>query len=171
MTEAVRGAVGIIAGIAFAATLAIFPVQAEAQEGAAQGAAADPKASAAAPKVMGVEFEALRQPAVDQARQTYPEAKARYLAGLPEGSRFFVTVDFQEGGLRENAFVRVREISGGAITGTVAMRLSRLKSPALGEQVMLPEAEILDWTIISKDGKEEGNFVGKFLDEYSKTHP
>ncbi len=31
------------------------------------------------------------QPAVDEAKKSFPEAKVRYLAGLPEGSHFFIT--------------------------------------------------------------------------------
>ena len=37
--------------------------------------------------------------------------------------------------------------------------------------VMFPESELVDWVITHPDGIEEGNVVGKFLDEWQKTHP
>lgn len=38
-----------------------------------------------------------------------------------------------------------------------------------GDPHDLPEAEIVDWLISRPDGSEEGNVVGKFLDEWQKT--
>ena len=31
---------------------------------------------------------------------------------------------------------------------------------------VVPELEVLDWTVSKPDGTEDGNFVGKFLDTY-----
>lgn len=53
----------------------------------------------------------------------------------------------------------------------LATELIKLKSYLHGKLYVFPESEVVDWTILSPDGKEEGNFVGKFLDEYYKTHP
>jgi len=108
-----------------------------------------------------------RQPFVEQARKTYPKARARFLAGLPKGARFFVTVDFTDGTVTENAYITVRAIDGNQIRGVVSTKLLRIKSHFSGEELTFPESEVIDWTITSVDGKEEGNFVGKFLDEYN----
>jgi uncharacterized protein YegJ (DUF2314 family) len=110
---------------------------------------------------------AKRQPFVDQAKKTYAEARQRYLAGLPRGSSFFVTVDFKEGNVQENAYIAVRAIEGNQIRGVVSTKLLRIKSRSYAEELTFPESEVIDWTITSADGKEEGNFVGKFLDEYN----
>lgn len=114
--------------------------------------------------------ETMMRPYIEEARRTYPQAKARFQSGLPAGYRFFVTVDLQEKNAQENAFMAVRKISDGRITAVLATKLVKLTSHHYGEELVFPESEVLDWTITSPDGKEEGNFVGKFLDEYYRTH-
>ena len=123
------------------------------------------------PRQWGTEFERLRQPYVEKARKTYPEAKERFQAGLPKGYRFFVTVDFQEHNVHENGFLQVRQIAKGMVTAIVATKFQKITSPRYAESIVIPETRILDWTITSPNGSEEGNYVGKFLDEYYKTHP
>jgi len=112
-----------------------------------------------------------RQPYIEQAKKTYPQARARFQSGLPAGYTFFVTIDLHENGADENAFMAVRKISGGKVTGALATKLLKVKSYQYGKVYVFPESEVLDWTITSPDGKEEGNFIGKFLDEYYKAHP
>ena len=41
----------------------------------------------------------------------------------------------------------------------------------LGDPYTFPEGELVDWLITHPDGSEEGNVVGKFLDEWQKTRP
>ena len=78
-----------------------------------------------------------------------------------------MTVDFKEGNVQENAYIAVRAIEGNQIRGVVSTKLLRIKSHAYGEEMTFPETEVIDWTITSAEGKEEDNFVGKFLDEYN----
>ncbi|MFZ0945819.1 MAG: hypothetical protein WB930_09110 [Syntrophobacteraceae bacterium] len=113
----------------------------------------------------------LRQPYVEEAKRTYSQAKARFRSGLPAGYTFLVTIDLHENNVNENAYMAVRKISDGKITAVLVTKLIRVKSYQYGMQCVFPESMVVDWTIISPDGKEEGNFVGKFLDEYYKTHP
>ncbi len=113
----------------------------------------------------------MRQPYVEEAKRTYPQARARFQSGLPAGYRFLVTIDLNENNIKENAFMDVRKISDGKVTAVLATELIKLKSYLHGKLYVFPESEVVDWTILSPDGKEEGNFVGKFLDEYYKTHP
>jgi hypothetical protein len=113
----------------------------------------------------------LRQPYIEEAKRTYPQAKARFQSGLPAGYSFFVTIDLYENNIPENAFMAVRKISDGKVTAVLATKLIRVKSYQYGKLYVFPESEVLDWTITYPDGKEEGNFVGKFLDEYYRTNP
>ncbi|MGA2735580.1 MAG: hypothetical protein ABSG35_23675 [Syntrophobacteraceae bacterium] len=113
----------------------------------------------------------MRQPYVEEAKRTYPQAKARFQSGLPAGYRFLVTIDLQENNINENAFMDVRKISDGKVTAVLATELIRVKSYQFGKLYVFPESEVVDWTITSPDGKEEGNFVGKCMDEYYRTHP
>jgi hypothetical protein len=124
------------------------------------------------PREWGRDFaERMRQPYIEEAKRTYPQARARFQSGLPAGHRFFVTIDIHENNIHENAFMAVRKILDGKVTAVLATKLIKVKSYQYGKLYVFPESEVFDWTITSPDGKEEGNFVGRFLDEYYSTHP
>ena len=107
------------------------------------------------------------KPYVENARKTYPQAKERYLKGLPANETFFVTAVLHDVmGKSEQVFVAVREIKNGKIKGLIASDIQLVSGFKLGDFYVLPESEILDWIISKPDGTEEGNFVGKFLDIY-----
>jgi uncharacterized protein YegJ (DUF2314 family) len=112
-------------------------------------------------------FEEAIKPHVEQAKKTYPEAKKRFLAGLPPKEKFYVTVKLRdESGRFEQSFIAVEEIKDGTITGTIANEITHITKYKFGDEYTFPESELLDWTITKADGTEEGNFVGKFLDTY-----
>jgi hypothetical protein len=123
------------------------------------------------PRFAGKDFEILSQPYVEEARRTYPQAKARFQSGLPVGYKFLVTIVLHENKNRENAFMTVHKISDGEVFAVLDTRLIKVKSIQYGQPCAFPESDVIDWTILSPDGKEEGNFVGKFMDEYFRTHP
>jgi hypothetical protein len=104
-------------------------------------------------------------PAIEQARASYPQARDRYLAGLPAGERFFVTCVLRDGrGHFEQVFVLVEGIQGAAISGRIASDILGVEGFQSGQHIELEESEIVDWTISKADGSEEGNFVGKTID-------
>ena len=114
-------------------------------------------------------FDEAIKPYVEQARKTYPEAKARFLAGLPPEHVFFVTARLHDSaGHWEQVFIEVKEIKDGKIKGLIANHIESVLGYQLGDSYTFPESEVLDWTVSKPDGSEEGNFVGKFLDTY---HP
>ncbi len=108
-------------------------------------------------------------PYSNKARATYPDAKRRYLAGLPPQQTFFVTtlVRDQKGHF-EYIFVVVQRISHGDVTGQVATQTNLVRSYREGDTITFPEAEVIDWMISKPDGSEEGNLVGKFLDTQAR---
>jgi uncharacterized protein YegJ (DUF2314 family) len=108
--------------------------------------------------------EEAMKPYVEQARKTYPEARQRYLAGLPAKQVFFVTTRLYDGtGRFEQFFVEVKEIKDGKIRGLIASEIQFVKTHKLGDEYSFPESDLIDWTISKPDGTEEGNVVGKFL--------
>jgi uncharacterized protein YegJ (DUF2314 family) len=110
-------------------------------------------------------WRALVAPHVEQARSTYPEAKRRYLAGLPPRHTFFVTTLLRDGhGHFENVFVVVHRIAGQEVTGRIANPVNVVQGYRNGQLLSFAEADVIDWMISNPDGSEEGNFVGKFLD-------
>ena len=112
-------------------------------------------------------FEEAIKPYVEKARKTYPDAKRRFLAGLPSGQVFFLTATLHDSAGRwEQVFIEVKEINDGKVKGLIANDIGTVSGYALGDSYTFPESELLDWTISKPDGIEEGNFVGKFLDTY-----
>lgn len=105
-------------------------------------------------------------PLVAQARKTYPDAKRRYLAGLPKGEHFFVVTLLHSPGRQESAFIAVSSIDGTKITGAIATDLTNVVGFKTGQAYTLNEDEIQDWLIAKPDGSEEGNLVGKYLDAH-----
>ena len=123
---------------------------------------------AAASEEQTAKIEAAIKPYVEQARKTWPDAKRRYLAGLPKGNQFFVTARLRsDDGSFEQAFVVVDKIEKGKIYGRIASDVRALPNFHFNDKFTLSEEELLDWTIIDQFGSEEGNVVGKFLDTYN----
>jgi uncharacterized protein YegJ (DUF2314 family) len=114
-------------------------------------------------------FEAAIAPYVKKAREALPEAKKKYLAGLPQNQIFYVTIKLYDSSKTyEQVFVRITSWKGESIQGILDSSPSIIPNHTKGEKLTCRESEILDWTISKPDGTEEGNFVGKFLDTY---HP
>lgn len=105
------------------------------------------------------------QPCTDSAKQSYPRVRARFLAGLPDGSWLAVTVRLAEpDGRFEQIFVRVERINADKLDGRISSRLAALRTYRTGQAISVSERSILDWTIVGSDGTEEGNYIGKALD-------
>jgi len=97
----------------------------------------------------------------------YPDAKRRYLAGLPPGETFFVTTILRDAdGNFEQAFLRVDKIKDGAVTGRISSEIATVHGFHLNDICTVPEQELVDWLIAKPDGSEEGNVVGKFLESH-----
>jgi hypothetical protein len=134
---------------------------------------ADPKLSPHAPKDKAspiaemARFDHAIAPYVAKARASYPQARKRYLAGLPAGQSFFVTTRLhdQSGGM-EQVFIAVKSIKGDTISGKIWNDVRSVRGFRNGDMYTFGEAQVLDWLITKPDGSEEGNFVGKFLDTY-----
>lgn len=117
------------------------------------------------------QIEAAMKPYIEKARTTYPQAKARFLNGLPPKHTFFITARLYEPSKRfEQVFIAVKEIKDGKISGVIASEIRLVSGYKEGDTYSFPESELIDWTISKPDGTEEGNFVGNFLDSFQLTH-
>jgi uncharacterized protein YegJ (DUF2314 family) len=111
-------------------------------------------------------------PYVAKARASYPSAKKRYLAGLPEGYTFAVWIRLyqKDEKTRENrhedVFVVVESIKNGTIYGWINNKLDLLTSYGKGQRIQFPEGDVKNWVIVRPDASEEGNDVGKFLEHW-----
>jgi len=111
-------------------------------------------------------------PLIAQARSTYPAAKARYLMGLPTQQSFFVVTYLHDSlGAMERVFIAVDSITGqsgtvGRIHGRIWNEINLVRGYTFGQPYAFSEGELLDWLITHADGSEEGNLIGKFVDEW-----
>ena len=117
------------------------------------------------------EVERAIEPYVQKARLTYPDAKRRFLAGLPDGAAFFTTVRLRDdvGGI-EVVFVQVMTIALDRISGIIESDITAVTGFSKGQPYTFSEDEVLDWTIANSDGTQEGNIVGRFLMGWRKSH-
>jgi hypothetical protein len=117
------------------------------------------------------ELEKAIAPYVEQAQRTFPDAKKRFLAGLPAGYKFAVLTKLKSKGKVETVFILVNKIEDEKITGTIGSDVRAIDGFKAGDTYRLPEMSVIDWVIVHPDGTEEGNVVGKFLDTWqSKPH-
>jgi uncharacterized protein DUF2314 len=117
------------------------------------------------------QIEAAMKPYIEKAKNTYPQAKARFLTGLPPRHTFFITTRLYDSSRRvEQVFIAVNEIKDGRISGVIASTIQLVSGYLEGDKYSFPESELIDWTISKPDGTEEGNFVGNFLDSYLVTN-
>lgn len=110
-------------------------------------------------------------PYIERARKSYPGAKKRYLAGLPAGERFSVVTKLHSPGRVEAVFVTVTGIKGDQVTGNIDSEVHGVDGYKAGDSYTLSEKDIVDWVVVRPDGSEEGNVVGKFLDERNAKQP
>jgi len=116
------------------------------------------------PKEILAGYDDAIAPYVEKGRATYPAAKKRFLAGLPAGYKFLVRVRLRQGNKVEESFVEVRSIRNGTIAGNIDS-IDILTNYRRGQGITIPESEIKDWVIQYPSGAQEGNVVGKFLNQ------
>lgn len=100
----------------------------------------------------------------EQARKSYPEAKQRFLAGLPAGEHFYMVTTLTSAGAKESVFISVSSIANGQVKGTIASDIMNVRGYKSGDAYTFAEAELVDWLLSKADGSEEGNIIGKYLD-------
>jgi hypothetical protein len=112
-------------------------------------------------------LEAALAPYIAEARATFPQAKARYLRGLPPGQSFFITFRLRDqSGRSEVVFLAVDSLARDSIFGRIWNQIHVVQGYRLRDRYAVIERDLLDWLITRPDGSEEGNVVGKFLDTY-----
>lgn len=119
-------------------------------------------------KEEAVKLEKAIAPYVEKARAELPELRKRFAKGLLKDQILMFTIRLTdpEGNKFEQIFVQVDGWNDKEVKGTIVSELLDLKSHKTGDTITFSPTEILDWTILSEDGTEEGNKVGKFLETY-----
>ena len=98
-----------------------------------------------------------------EALRTLPQAKKRFLAGLPSGDQFLLSVRVIA---TDTSFRQVSARVLGWHGTTVQALLLPSADAAKAEPlpVSFPETAVVDWTLLRASGREEGNYVGRYID-------
>jgi hypothetical protein len=111
------------------------------------------------------QMAALLEPCRRKALGTWPGARSRFQAGLPQHQSLFVTTRLHDArGRMEQVFVAVDRIERDSVAGRVWSDIAVVQGFRRGQQLVIPESDIVDWMISKPDGSEEGNLMGKFID-------
>jgi hypothetical protein len=101
---------------------------------------------------------------VREALRTLPQAKKKFLAGLPIGDQFLLSVRViaTDTSFRQ-ASARVLGWHGNTVQ---ALLLPPADADTKTEPtpVSFPETAVVDWTLLRASGREEGNYVGRYID-------
>ena len=101
---------------------------------------------------------------VREALRTLPQAKKKFLAGLPIGDQFLLSVRViaTDTSFRQ-ASARVLGWHGNTVQ---ALLLPPADAAPKTEPtpVSFPETAVVDWTLLRASGREEGNYVGRYID-------
>ena len=153
----------------FAARLAVaVAVFGSAERAAAQAPAPVVLTAATAPAgvrpALTRDETALADP-VREALRTLPQAKKRFLAGLPTGDQFLLSVRViaSDTSFRQVS-ARVLGWHGNTVQALLLPDVASIATatPAEPVPVSFPENAVVDWTMLRASGREEGNYVGRF---------
>ena len=102
---------------------------------------------------------------VREALRTLPQAKKRFLAGLPQGDQFLLSVRViaTDTSFRQ-ASARVLGWHGSTVQALLLPSPANSAGPTEPTPVSFPETAVLDWTLLRASGREEGNYVGRYTD-------
>ncbi len=104
---------------------------------------------------------------IQLAMRTLPDAKSRFIDGLPKGQSLYLTIRIAGNkGKIEQVFIKVTNWGNTTITGTLANKLCHATGYEVGQEIKFGEGDILDWTISKPDGSFEGNYIGKFVNNW-----
>jgi len=147
----------LLAGVAL---LAVGPAFAQAPTPVVLTAATAPTGMRPA---LARDESALADP-VREALRTLPQAKKKFLAGLPVGDQFLLSVRVIAG---DTSFRQVSaQVLGWHGSTVQALLPAAADSAGPGEPVPVsfPETAVVDWTLLRASGREEGNYVGRYTD-------
>jgi len=100
-----------------------------------------------------------------RARATLKSAKERYRSGLPPRYRFYVSTRLTNPGVAvEEVFVSATGADDTSVSGVIDSEPTGKVPFKRRDPIHVLDENITNWTILSPDGKEEGNFVGKAID-------
>lgn len=113
-------------------------------------------------------FESAIAERIQLAQKTFQNAKREFMQGMRNGRELFLTIRLMDNsGKVEQVFVKVDAWKGDEVQCRLASQVRRLSGYALGQKLVCSEGDLLDWTIINPDGSSEGNYIGKYVEQWA----
>ena len=111
-----------------------------------------------------IEVNYKMQPHIKKAKLSLPYVKGVYQKGLEEGDKLYLTIKLSEPDKSfELVEISVDDWYANKIMGRIASQLFVLQHYHQGDMISFDEEDVLDWTLVKKDGSKEGGYVRKFL--------
>ena len=152
----------------FTLPLLVILLMGNAQLAAAQAAVPVVLTAATAPAgvrpALARDETALADP-VREALRTLPQAKKKFLAGLPDGDQFLLSVRVAASDTSfRQASARVLGWRGNTVQALLLPEANDSATPVEPTPVSFSETAVVDWTLLRASGREEGNYVGRYTD-------
>ncbi|MDQ2769957.1 MAG: hypothetical protein M3Y54_05590 [Bacteroidota bacterium] len=111
-----------------------------------------------------VRDEAALADPVREALRTLPQARKKFLAGLPAGDQFLLSVRVADTDTSfRQASARVLGWNGKTVQALLLPPPDSV-TPVEPMPVSFPETAVVDWTLLRASGREEGNYVGRYYE-------
>ena len=111
-----------------------------------------------------IEINHKMQPHIKKAKESLPYVKARYQSGELLEDKLVLTVKlYYPDHSFEFATVVVDDWSGNTVMGRITSKLFVLQHDNQGDIISFEDNDVVDWAIVKKDGKREGDYVRHFL--------
>lgn len=111
-----------------------------------------------------IEINYKMQPHIKKAKESLPYAKDKYLRGLKDGEKMFLTVKLYDHDKSfEQLEVAVVDWYENSILGRISSQVFVLQNYHQGDLINFTDDNVVDWTIVRSDGTFEGGYVRKFL--------
>ena len=108
-------------------------------------------------------FEEAIAPEILKAQQDLAEVKNRFKDGLKDNNTLYLTIRIADNyGNVEQVYIKTFIWKESTIMGQIANNLYSVSGYRKGQSISFDESDILDWTLIDENGKEYGNYLGKF---------
>lgn len=100
-----------------------------------------------------------------EALKKLPELKNKFITEQDQiDGLYFVVIMRDSIGLWEQVYMLVSQWDKDTINATLASEMNVVKGYPYGSTFLLTENNIVDWLLIYSDGKEEGNYIVKYLE-------
>lgn len=122
-----------------------------------------------ADKIRLAKLDSAMWPKIEEAKESLRiDVHRRWNKSLPKGDQLFVTVRlYNEKGEFEHVLGRVDKWVPNRLFVTIASVMTKSEKFKPGMSMSFEQTIVVDWKITHADGSEEGNFVKKFLEEYT----